>query len=169
MPKKSGFKMKGSPMQRNFGISPMKQDERFVNKKGDEFMPDKNVDKIEGKYLKMKGGGDQYINLEESFKADPKRKTQYLKETGDARKYNKAKQNYLNYAKSISPDKKQRKKSKGTLTDPSNPDVRHDDYFAETIIGPVNVSKQLNKARRKANTPSLYDKAKRFVRGGWRE
>ena len=24
--KKSGFKMKGSPMQRNFGISPMKQD-----------------------------------------------------------------------------------------------------------------------------------------------
>jgi|TARA_R110000824_G_scaffold51094_1_gene142860 hypothetical protein len=30
MAKSSGFKMKGNPMQRNFGISPMRNEERVV-------------------------------------------------------------------------------------------------------------------------------------------
>ncbi len=67
------FKMKGSPMKRNFGISPMKQDEKWIDR------AQKKHDRLTGKIEKAeeKGRTKKVARL-------TKRRTKHFKKT-DAR------------------------------------------------------------------------------------
>mgnify|MGYP004457117641 CR=1 FL=1 len=143
---KSSFKMMGS--------SPAKQTK--IHKIAPEINTSEIWNKANAEYLE-KGDESGKIKKEAQAKVDK------------AVSYNKSRANYLKHVASIAPTPSQSAKSKGTLIDPNNPDVKHDDIIVEPIYGKVNISKPSNRAKRKKEMPSLYERAKRFVRGGWRD
>ena len=93
------FKMKGSPMARNFG-APFKDNDKVAGGK-------KSTEKI------WNEANAEY--LEKGSKAESEIKEKANTEVNKAVKYNKSRANYLKYAASIAPTPSQSAKSKGTL------------------------------------------------------
>ena len=101
------------------------------------------------------GGGEKSIKKitdeghKEYMEKGSKHFPEIAKKTGEkvqqAKSYNKSRANYLKYAASIAPTATQASKSKGTLIDSNNPNVKHDDIIIDTWGGKVNVSKSARK------------------------
>ena len=126
------FKMKGSPMARNYG-APFKDNDKVA---GGKKSTDKIWNEANAEYLKKGSKAESEIKEKANTKVNK------------AVKYNKSRANYLKYAASIAPTPSQSAKSKGKLTDPNNPDVKHDDIIVDTWGGKVNVSKNARKKRK---------------------
>jgi len=117
------YKMKAGkegPMKKNFGISPMKDDvygakTKFAKEEAERKSKLPEVENIAGgrkSYDKINTAANkEYLEKGNKAVAEITKKTN--KKLKKAESYNKSRQNYLNYAKSIS---KGSSKSKGTLT-----------------------------------------------------
>jgi len=116
------FKMKGSPMARNFG-APFKQAKIAGGKKS----TDKIWNEANAEYLEKGKAKESEIKQKAQVKVDK------------AVKYNKSRANYLKRVQAIKPTASQSAKSKGKLIDPNNPGVKHDDIIVDTVYGKVRI------------------------------